>query len=420
MSRPFCGIDFGTSNSAVCVGFGDTLKLVPIEGTSNTLPSAIFFNTELETVTFGREAIGQYLDGYEGRLMRALKSILGSALIGETTQVGSGRKDFRQIIGLYIAHLKRTAEAFAGEPIEDVVLGRPVHFVDDNPEADQRAEDELRAIAEAQGFKNISFEYEPLAAARDYESRLNRDEIVLVVDIGGGTSDFSVLNLSPVARRGDARTQAILGNAGVHIGGTDFDRLLSLNTAMRDMGFKSLLKSGLEMPGLYYHQLSTWHLINFMYTQKSIAGVRQLHHQAADRTLTQRLINVVEHQMGHNIANRIETAKIALSDADEVSVDFNHIEPDWQMTVTRETLAASIATEVEKVVAVARETVSDAGLETAAIHTLFMTGGSTALPGFEAAMQSAFPEANVNYGDRFSSVASGLGLAAQERYGLSA
>ncbi len=411
MSRPYCGIDFGTSNSAVCVGSGNEVRLVPIEGEAVTLPSAIFFNAETDEVTFGRRAIAEYLDGYDGRLMRALKSILGSSLIGETTQVGGRRKDFRGIIGVYIAELKRRAEAIAGETIDQVVLGRPVRFVDGDDVADARAEAELRGIAEAQGFKDIAFEYEPLAAARDYQSRLQQAETVLVADIGGGTSDFSVVELAP--QSGGSK---ILANGGIHIGGTDFDTRLSLATVMRDMGYRSALKTGLEMPGLYYHQLSTWHLINFLYNQKTMVGIRQLHHQAADRSLTERLITVVERHAGHEVANKVEQAKIALSDTDIARVDLTDIEDDWTHDMSRDTLTTAITPDVDKVVAAAGETVAKAGISRDTVHTLFMTGGSTALPGFEDAMRAAFPAARVHYGDRLSSVASGLGLAAKERF----
>ena len=411
MSRPYCGIDFGTSNSAVCIGSGQDVRLVAIEGEAVTLPSALFFNAETEEVTFGRHAVAEYLDGYDGRLMRALKSILGSSLIGETTQVGERRRDFRAIIGLYIAELKRRAEAMAGDTIDQVVLGRPVRFVDGDDAADNRAEAELRGIAQAQGFRDIAFEYEPLAAARDYQSRLGQRETVLVVDIGGGTSDFSLVELAP--QGGDSR---ILANGGVHIGGTDFDTRLSLATVMRDMGYRSPLKSGLEMPGLYYHQLATWHLINFLYTQKTMAGIRQLHHQAADRSLTQRLITVVERHAGHEVANRVEGAKIALSDADSATIDLTALDPDWTHTIVRDTLVGAIAADVQKVVDAALATTEKAGIAAASVQTLFMTGGSTALPGFEAAMAAAFPSARIHYGDRLSSVASGLGLAARERF----
>ncbi len=411
MSQAYCGIDFGTSNSAVCVGLGDEVRLVPIEASAVTLPSAIFFNEETHGVAFGRQAIAEYLDHYDGRLMRALKSILGSSLIGETTQVGAKRKDFRAIIGVYIAELKRRAEGFLGQPVERVVLGRPVRFVDADDVADARAEAELRGIAEAQGFREIAFEYEPLAAARDYRSGLTTAETVLVVDIGGGTSDFSVVDLRP------GEKDRILGNGGCHIGGTDFDTRLSLGTVMRDLGFRSHYKSGLEMPGLYYHQLSTWHLINFLYNQKTVTGVRQMHHLASDRSLTQRLLTVIETRSGHAIASAVEGAKIALSDAETARIDLNGIEAGWVHEVARPTLIEAVAADVLRVADTARATVSRAGLPPSAIGTLFLTGGSTALPGFEAAIQAVFPQARVHYGDRFSSVASGLGLAAKAAYG---
>ena len=413
MSRAYCGIDFGTSNSAVCVGEGDDVRLTPIEGEAVTLPSAIFFNAETDTISFGRQAIGEYLDHFDGRLMRALKSILGSSLIGETTQVGNRRKDFRAIIGLYIAELKARAERLAGTPIERVVLGRPVRFVDGDDVADARAEAELRGIAESVGFRDIAFEYEPLAAARDYRLVLTKRETVLVADIGGGTSDFSVIELAAAGSQ-----DLILGNGGCHIGGTDFDTRLSLATVMRDMGYRSRLQSGLEMPGLYYHQLSTWHLINFLYTQKTMAGARQLHHQAADRTLTRRLIATLETRAGHSIASRVEIAKIKLSGETHTRIDLSDIDPAWSHEMTGDTLASAIAADIGRVVDAALDTVTvKAGLAPDAIETLFMTGGSTALPGFEAFMQAAFPKARIHYGDRFASVAKGLGLAARERFG---
>jgi hypothetical chaperone protein len=410
MSQAYCGIDFGTSNSAVCAGLGDEVRLVPVEGEAVTMPSAIFFNEETQSVAFGRQAIAEYLDHYDGRLMRALKSILGSSLIGETTQVGAKRKDFRAIIGIYIAELKRRAESFMGQSIDRVVLGRPVRFVDGDDVADARAESELRAIAEAQGFKAIAFEYEPLAAARDYRSGLQTAETVLIVDIGGGTSDFSVVELRP------GEEDRILGNGGCHIGGTDFDTRLSLATVMRDLGFRSRYKSGLEMPGLYYHQLSTWHLINFLYTQKTVTGVRQMHHLAEDRSLTQRLLTVIETRAGHQIAAAVEGAKIALSDVETARIDLDGIEAGWVHEVARPILIDAVAADVQRVADTAQETVERAGLETSAVGTLFLTGGSTALPGFEAAIRSVFPRARVHYGDRFSSVASGLGLAAKAVY----
>jgi hypothetical chaperone protein len=239
---------------------------------------------------------------------------------------------------------------------------------------------------------------------------LVQKQCVLVVDIGGGTSDFSVLNLS-------LKGSETLANAGVHLGGTDFDSRLSLRSAMPDMGSKSKLKSGLDMPMLTYHQLSTWHLINFLYTQKAMASVRELHYLAERRDLTGRLIKVLEGRMGHDIATRIEAAKIALSEKVVAQIDYSAIEAGWVSEITQDTLIEATTKDISQIISTALETVTQSGLKPQDIETLFLTGGSTAMPGFEGALRGAFPLAKLYYGDRFSSVASGLGLAAKERFG---
>ena len=165
-----------------------------------------------------------------GRLMRGLKSVLGTPLMEEATPVGRQRLRLRDVIARYLTAVKARAEAACGASLDSVVHGRPVHFVDGDPEADRRAEDTLRAIARDVGFREVSFQYEPIAAALDYERQVRSEEIALVADIGGGTSDFSIVRLSPERRSRVDRGGDILANDGVRIGGTDFDRQLSLGS----------------------------------------------------------------------------------------------------------------------------------------------------------------------------------------------
>ena len=416
MSLKSCGLDFGTSNSAFALAEGGKVGLVPLEGGQVTMPSAVFFNADDNQTIFGRQAVEQYLDGYTGRLMRSLKSILGSDLITESTQIGAKKLYFREIIGLFAGHLKTVGEKAAKSPLENIVVGRPVFFVDDNPVADKRAQDELEAIIKAQGFKHISFEYEPIAAARDYESSIAKEELVLIADIGGGTSDFSVIRLSPEARTRDDRSKDILGNGGIHIGGTDFDRQFSMNAVMPEMGYKTMLQRGLTMPMGYYTMLSTWHLINSLYTQKNISGVKGLKADAQRKDLVQRLITTVVEQRGHDIATKVEASKIALSDAKSTKMDLGIIEEGWQLKLTTKDLMDAIDTDIERIAKASLKTVAEAGLKPDQIETIFMTGGSTGLPGFEKAIKKVFPKSAIIYGDRFSSVAKGLGLSAAKRY----
>ncbi|MDD3019730.1 MAG: Hsp70 family protein [Alphaproteobacteria bacterium] len=418
MSSGKIGIDFGTSNSAAAIAQGGEVTLIELEGNNVTIPTAVFFNVEENRTVFGRTAINEYLEGYSGRLMRSLKSILGTDLIKESTQVGYDRVNFSDVIGMFLRHIKSTCEDKVQEELNDVVLGRPVFFVDDNPEADKRAENELKKAAMKEGFRSVFFEYEPIAAARDYESTLTKEELVLVADIGGGTSDFSLIRLSPANRSKDDRKADILANSGVHIGGTDIDRKFSLKSIMPDMGYKSKLIGGLDMPVSPYHTLATWHLINTLYTPKNKAFLRGLYRQSASKSTVDRLIAVVGSHRGHELAGVVEAAKISLSESGTTSLDLDFVEKGWVLNLTSLDLKEAAKAEIDKIVDVAKKTVTHAGgIDTSDIHTVFMTGGSTGLPGFYEAMQRAFPEAVLVRGDKFSSVAKGLGISAMHRHG---
>jgi hypothetical chaperone protein len=176
------GIDFGTSNSAMAVRQGAGLaRMIALEGSAHTLPTALFFNAEDHRTHFGRDAVGQYLAGTEGRLMRSLKSLLGSALLQDKTAVHNKMVSYQDIISLFLRMLvQRARDELGGMPAR-VVMGRPVHFVDGDADRDQQAEDALRQAALDAGFAEVSFQLEPIAAALDYEQRIAHESLVLVV-----------------------------------------------------------------------------------------------------------------------------------------------------------------------------------------------------------------------------------------------
>src|SRR6188768_3357057 len=179
-----CGLDFGTSNSAIGVAREGTAMLAPVEASDTLMPSAVFFDYEVKgRVLFGNEAVTAYVGQTEGRLMRALKSILGSPLIDEETSLGSRKVPLTEVVEIFVRHLKRKAEAFAGEEITSVVMGRPVRFVDDDDRADARAQEVLERVARQAGFRDVAFAYEPIAAAHHYEQTVQCEELVLIADI---------------------------------------------------------------------------------------------------------------------------------------------------------------------------------------------------------------------------------------------
>jgi hypothetical chaperone protein len=185
-----CGVDFGTSNSTVGVMRGAAAHLLPLEQDKQTLPSAVFFNADEDQVSYGRAALAGYLSGDEGRLMRSMKSLLGTPLIEGQTEVQGRALPFRTLLSQFIHELRQRAERASGQSLTHAVFGRPVHFIDDDSKADQLAQDTLADIARAAGFQEVLFQFEPIAAALDYEAGITKEELVLVADIGGGTSDF--------------------------------------------------------------------------------------------------------------------------------------------------------------------------------------------------------------------------------------
>ncbi|RUX43050.1 Hsp70 family protein [Mesorhizobium sp. M4A.F.Ca.ET.050.02.1.1] len=417
MQSAFGGIDFGTSNSTVGVIRNGQARLVALEGEQPTLPSAVFFNFEDGHTYFGRRAISDYTDSIEGRLMRSLKSVLGSSLAHEKTRIKARLIGFTDIIGFFIAHLKKRLEEDARAPVETIVLGRPVQFVDDDAEADASAESELEKAARAQGFKHIAFQFEPIAAALDYEQKVAREELALIVDMGGGTSDFSVVRVSPERARSNDRKGDILANRGIHIGGTDFDRLLSIAHIMPELGYLTPTKDGKRnLPASYFIDLATWQRINLVYTAKAMTDLKQIRFEAERADLVGRFIHIVEHRYGHALAGLVERAKIALTDQPAAEVKVSLPGARFAAEITRAGLEATIGADIDRVTETVRQTIADAGVDTSAITAVFLTGGSTAIPLAKRQILSLVPQASVIEGDMFGSVGLGLALDAQRKF----
>lgn len=408
------GIDFGTSNSAMAVRQpGGQARMVVVEGAAHpTLPTALFFNAEDHSTHFGRDAVSHYLSGTEGRLMRSLKSLLGSALLQEKTAVHNSLVSYQDIISLFLRMLAAKARDELGGMPGRVVMGRPVHFVDGDSARDQQAEDALRDAAHGAGFENVSFQFEPIAAALDHEQRITRESLVLVVDIGGGTSDFTVVRLGPDRMRHADRSRDVLATTGVHIGGTDFDRRLSLELLMPLLGFRHVGPTGREVPSRVFFDLSTWHLIQWSYSPRAVRDAQGLRTDYADARLHARLMQVLNERLGHRLANTVEQAKIAASlSGGDAPMVLDWIEPGLGSAVTAQGLVQFLAQPLEQVVACAQECAQLAGLASQGLDAIYLTGGSSALRPLRAALRVAFPDTQQLEGDLFGGVAAGLAVS---------
>ncbi len=407
------GIDFGTSNSAMSVRQGaGPARMISLEGDARTLPTALFFNAEESRTHFGRDAIAQYLEGTEGRLMRSLKSLLGSALLQDKTAVHNQLISYQDVISLFLRMLAQKAQAELGGMPGRVVMGRPVHFVDDDPERDRQAEAALRRAAMDAGFENISFQLEPIAAALDYEQRIDHEAVVLVVDIGGGTSDFTVVRLGPERMHRADRLSDVLATTGVHVGGTDFDRRLSLELLMPLLGFRHLGPRRREVPSRVFFDLSTWHLIQWLYSPKALRDAQALRSDYANAQLHARLMTVLNERLGHRLANSMEQAKIAASVSDaDAPIALDWIERALATCVTPEGLEQHLGGPLTQVVQCAQQCLQLAGLQATDLQAIYLTGGSSALRPLRQALHGAFPDTAQVEGDLFGGVALGLAVA---------
>lgn len=407
-----CGIDFGTSNSTIGLMQNSKPSLISLEQNKVEMPTALFYSFDESEFLFGREAIEYYIDGEYGRFMRALKSTLGTSIMNHTTQIQARDYSFVDLIHVYLKQLKKKAETVAQADVNHVVLGRPVHFVDEYPENDREAQGQLESAAQLAGFKHIEFQYEPIAAALDFEQTIERETLVLIADIGGGTSDFTVIRLSPNKSELDRSTD-ILATTGIHIGGTDIDRTLNLNEAMPLFGYKSTFTDvDMQLPTHYFHSLATWHLINFLYAGDAEKDFMAFAKRMAEPKMANRFLKMLQDKLGHYISFQVEQTKIQLSHQGCYGIELGAIEDGLSKLVEKDMFEGLILSDAERVQLTARDCIRKAGLKVEDIGALFLTGGTTSIPLLHRLLTDVCPQATVVEGDKFGSVGTGLVLQA--------
>jgi hypothetical chaperone protein len=412
MSANIGGIDFGTSNSSVGCYKNGLPELIRFGDDGVSVPSAIFYSTETYNTAYGKQAVSQYRLGVEGRLLRSLKSVLGSSLMTEKTTIRNKRVPFTDIIQDFFQYLQTTLTNNALSVVDSVVVGRPVHFVDEDEARDAQAEDQLRNIALQAGFSHVEFQFEPIAAALNYESTLQAEELALVVDIGGGTADFTIIRLSPNRHQLTERSADILSTVGVHIGGTDFDRLLSLQSVMPLLGMGTGVKnSDRLLPASVYFDLATWHRIPLLYNIGRLTLIRQMQLDAKEPEKVSRLYDVVNAHHGHELAGVVEQVKIELSDQKQALFELPVVSSGLSGQIAR----ASFEEAIEKSVAQLLFCVND-GLNACDITSVFYTGGSSSVPLLQKSISQVFPTATQVQGDTFGSVGLGLTIDAARKF----
>ncbi|WP_170328514.1 Hsp70 family protein [Ruegeria arenilitoris] len=416
--NPWIGIDFGTSNSAVAFLDGNAPRLVRFDGSVTTLPTTFFFDFDTRKTLIGEPANQALLEGLEGRFMRALKRVLGTTLMHEKRQILNERLTFVEIIGSFLRRLRERAEAERGVQCTRVVSGRPVvfHGLDDPREA--QAEADLRACYEAAGFTEVLFCPEPAAAAIATGGMGHEGATGLVVDIGGGTSDFSVF------RSGTSGIE-ILANHGVRIGGTDFDRAISIDRVMPLLGKGSMIRdvfgSGAsQAPNAIFNDLATWEMIPFLYTAQNRRMVDEMLKMAKSPERMSRLASVLEHELGHELAFAVERGKIAVNTgADDPAIVLDMMERNLSAPLNSALVADSLATHATLLEEGTQVVLRRANLTPSQIDRVVYVGGSSLMGIVPKTMRSVFPKADHTFASVFTAVAEGLAIVAAQEGGLS-
>lgn len=410
-----CGIDFGTTNTIAALSQNkENPELVILENDQTTLPSVLFFDVN-NNVYFGREALNLYMNGKTGRCMRSLKRVLGTDLMALGTSINNHRESFADILRYFLQNVKNKTDMMAKCNVENVVLGRPVHFKDYDNEADSRAENELRSIAVKIGFRNIEFQYEPVAAAFAHERKMEKEQLACVIDIGGGTSDFTILRVGQKLADKADRKDDILANSGVRIGGNDFDKDLSLKCFMPTFGYGSLQGGKtkydkiISLPTAPFHMMSEWSSINSMYTYKELNFAKKMLFNAVDQEKVGRFVELIEKELGYLLLNVVENTKIELTTKIKSIIELKFISDEPKFEVNRLNFENSLNWDIKRIFEKIDECVKQAQVKRDDIKLIILTGGSTEIPFIKNLIAKYFPNADLSQENKFSSV--GMGLA---------
>lgn len=450
----FSGFDFGTSNCAMGIMNKDReVQLLPIDQGKAFMPSTLYaldrdlicesaalmmtdntlqerymaqrteqlakarrvrsredITTNEASVFVGQEAYEQYLNfPSEGYFVKSIKSFLGSSgLHVKAVEL------FEDIVTAMMLNIKQRAELSIGKTIQHTVIGRPVNFQGADPvESNRRAIDVLTTAAKRVGFSSVEFLYEPLAAGLDFEMGLNDNKTVLVVDVGGGTTDCSMVRMGPSYRDNTVRTDDVLGHSGSRVGGNDFDIQLAGNIFMPLFGLNSTLNNGNVIPNQHF-----WNAVRTnnvaeqaTFTSKQTGENLQRYLQSsAQPDLLKRMIHLREDKKNHQLVRVAEKTKIWLSDNPHCDVDLSFFDQALTCPVTREQFSHAVERQVSIMVKLVDEVIHQAECQP---DLVYITGGAAKSQVIRAAIEQRLDGIDIIDGDHFGSVTKGLTVWAQ-------
>ena len=423
------GIDFGTTNSSIafagCSGV-QLAKFSYLGGVTDAYRSLLYLQqvkeggvNTLKSWT-GPEGIEHYLSAdVKGRLIQSLKSFLSSRNL-HSTEVFGRRYTLEDLIARILSNLREKAEHQFGIEIRSAVIGRPVHFVGaENQENDSYAEGRLRLALNSAGYESVEFEMEPVAAAHYYESTLDHDELILIGDFGGGTSDFSLVHVGPTVRRRGRVPSDIVGNAGVGIAGDSFDAKIIRHLVSPALGAGSQLRSLdkiLTVPNWVYIRLERWHHLSLLRGRDVLNMLRGVHAQSLEPEKIGALIHFIKEDLGFHLHRAVQKVKCDLSNNPAATFQFSDGFVDLRAVVERTSFEEWIAEELEQIARCVDSLLNSSGVLPKDVDMVFLTGGSSFVPAVRKIFETRFGETRIRGGNEFTSVARGLALRAVDSH----
>jgi hypothetical chaperone protein len=424
------GIDFGTTNSSIALahnsGQVQLARFSDIGAPTASYRSLLYLEQQKEEgVTrlksrSGPAGIEHYLsaDG-NGRLMQSLKSFLSSRSL-VTTEVFGRRQALVSLIARILQDLRQEAETQFGVKINAAVVGRPVQFVSAESEDDnQYAEKRLREAFREAGFKSIEFELEPVAAARYYESTLDHDELILIGDFGGGTSDFSLIRVGPTIRHRGRTAADLLGNAGIGLAGDAFDARIVRHLVAPALGAGSQMRSLdklLTVPGWVYTKLERWHYLSFLKARDTMEMLRGVAGHALEPEKIKALIHLIKEDLGFRLHRAVQAVKSDLSHNGTATFKFADGYVEIEAELKRTVFEDWIAEELDQIQTCVDSLLNSSGVRPGDVDAVFLTGGSSFVPAVRRIFENRFGENKIRAGNEFTSVAHGLALKAASRH----
>jgi hypothetical chaperone protein len=410
------GIDFGTTNSAIAVANAGSVQVAHfpfLGGIADTFRSVLFFEHAIGSGAVprplaGPPAIERYLEPHEGgRLIQSLKSFAANRTF-QSTQIGTRQYKLEDLIGIFLKALRSAVEKQFGPLGEHAVAGRPVTFVGARkPEDEDLATDRLRRAYAIAGFHHIRFEYEPIGAAYSYAQRLTKSELVLIADFGGGTSDFSIVQLSPGSKHD------IVATAGVPVGGDTFDARIIRHLVSPILGLGTWYRSvdkTLPVPASLYRKLESWHHLSFLRSRENLRILESVQAQAYEPEKIARFLEIVSEDLGYHLHQSVQRTKMELSRCEETEFAFSDTSVEIRSRVTRDEFESWIAEDLAAIERCVRELLKRSGTAAERIDRVFLTGGSSLVPALRELFVREFGPAKLAAGDEFTSVARGLAL----------